>query len=269
MGDARSTRRALGVFGALALGLATALPAAAGTAERIGGDAARAWEPDIRAARDYADSRAGQIGFAVFDMKGRLHHSGGGGRAPMASTFKVMLMVAYLRQRSVEDRPLNDYDKSLIKPMIRRSDNETATRIRDMLGRGPIERLADRARMKHFAWNDIWGMSRTSARDQAFFMRNLRRYVPKRHWSFARRQLANIVSHQRWGVGQAKPRGWKLYFKGGWGSGSGAVDHQVALLTREGRRIGVAILTEDSPTHDYGKQTLEGVAERLLRGLPR
>ena len=170
------------------------------------------------------------VGFAVFDMLGRLHHDGGGGTAPMASTFKVMLMVAYLRQDSVDDRPLNDYDKVLMRPMIRRSDNTSATRIRDMLGQDPIEALADRARMKDFQWNSIWGYCRTSARDQAFFMRTLRRYVPHRHWDFARRQLAHIVPWQRWGVGQVDPDGWKLYFKGGWGSGSGAVDHQVALL---------------------------------------
>ena len=42
-------------------------------------------------------------------------------------------MVAYLRRAS--DRSLTDYDKSLLAPMIRRSDNETASRIDSMLGR--------------------------------------------------------------------------------------------------------------------------------------
>jgi hypothetical protein len=230
---------------------------------------ARQWKPDIAAARDYANSRAGDVGFAVFDLVGRLHHSGGGGRARMASTFKVMLMTAYLRQRSVENRPLNSYDKSLIKPMIRRSANQPATTIRDLLGREPIERLARRAKMKHFVWDDIWGYCKTSARDQAFFMRNLRRYIPKRHWDFARRQLKHIKPSQRWGIGQADPDGWRLFFKGGWGSGTGLVDHQVALLRRDKRRLGVAVLTEVNPSHAYGKQTLEGVFRRLLRGLPR
>ncbi len=64
-----------------------------------------------------------------------------------------------------------------------------------------------------------------------------------------------------------QPSGWALYFKGGWGSGSGAVDHQVALLRRGTRRIAVAIMTTSSPSHEYGKGTLEGVARRLLRGL--
>ena len=186
----------------------------------------------------------------------------------MASTFKVMLMVAYLRQDSVDDRALTNYDKDLIRPMIRRSDNTNATRIRDMLGQGPIESLADRARMKHFKWNSIWGYCKTSARDQAFFMRNLRRYVPNRHWDFARRQLAHIVGRQRWGIGRVNlPPGWDLYFKGGWGISS-VVNHQVVLLRNKRRRVGLAVLTEGNPSHAYGTATLEGVFERLLRGLP-
>ena len=254
------------VFAAAIASTICAAPAAADISKKE----AKRWKPDIASARDFAESRAGHVGFAVFDMKGRIDHHGGGGRAAMASTFKVMLMVAYLRRDSVEDRPLNTYDKSLLKPMIRRSANEPATTIRDMLGQRPIERLADRARMKHFQWNSIWGYCKTSARDQAFFLRNLRRYVPKRHWDFARRQLAHIVSWQRWGIGQVDlPPGWSLYFKGGWGSGSGAVDHQVAQLRNGGRRIGLAVLTEGNPSQAYGNETLEGVFSRLLHRLPR
>jgi beta-lactamase class A len=250
-------------------GLAT-LALAGSASGNVTADEARRWEPDVRAAKRYAESRAGQVGFAVFDMRGRLGHYHGGGRAAMASTFKVMLMVAYLRQDSVGDRPLRKDEKRLIRPMIRRSDNGSATRIRDMLGQGPIEALADRARMRHFQWNPVWGYCRTSARDQAFFLRNLRRYVPVRHWDFARRQLARIVGRQRWGIGEVKlPAGWDLYFKGGWGSRLGGLDHQVVQLRNNRRRIGLAVLTEGNPSHDHGKRTLEGVFRRLLHRLPQ
>jgi beta-lactamase class A len=249
----------------VAFALAVAVPAQADVSQ----NEARKWKPDVGAAKQFAQGRTGQVGFAVFDMKGRLRHHHGGGRAVMASTFKVMLMVAYLRQDHVDDRPLTNAEKDLIRPMIRRSDNSNATRIRDMLGQGPIETLADRARMKHFQWNSIWGYCKTSARDQAFFMRNLRRYVPDRHWDFARRQLARIVPRQRWGIGRVNlPAGWDLYFKGGWGIQS-VVNHQVVQLRNNRRRIGLAVLTEGNPSRSYGSATLEGVFERLLRRLPR
>ncbi len=230
---------------------------------------ARAWKPDVKSARAYASQRAGTVSFTVVDMFGRHYHRRNGEAARAASTFKVMLMTAYLRQRGVRDRDLTGADKDLITPMIRASDNETATRIRDMLGRPPIERLASRARMRDFRWDPIWGNCTTSARDQADFLRDLSKYVPARHWPFARRQLRRIVERQRWGIGEVRPDGWDLLFKGGWGSNTGLVDHQVAQLRLDERRVGLAILTEGNPDHAYGKQTLKGVAQRLLRGLPR
>jgi hypothetical protein len=46
------------------------------------------------------------------------------------------------------------------------------------------------------------------------------------------------------------------------------MDHQVSLLKRGGARIALAVFTSFNPSHAYGKQTLRGVAARLLRGLP-
>jgi hypothetical protein len=60
-----------------------------------------------------------------------------------------------------------------------------------------------------------------------------------------------------------------VYFKGGWGSGRGLVDHQVALLRRGRERVSVAVLTSGSPGHRYATETLRGVFERLLRPLRR
>ena len=72
-------------------------------------------------------------------------------------------------------------------------------------------------------------------------------------------------------LGLARSQGLSLGergdFKGGWGSGTGWVDHQVALLTRGDERVSVAILTYHDGTHAYGLATLRGIAERLLRGL--
>ena len=51
------------------------------------------------------------------------------------------------------------------------------------------------------------------------------------------------------------------------GLGTGRVDHQVALLVKGDQRLAVAVLTADDGTHAAGKQTLEGVFRRLLRGL--
>ena len=186
---------------------------------------------------------------------------------PSASVLKAMLLVAYLRQPSVRERPLRKADRDLLAPMIRWSDNVAATRVRDIVGNDALVRLARRAGMRAFTPAAIWGLSRVDAADQTLFFLHIDGYVPSRHRAYALRLLSSIVPSQRWGIAQVRPPGWALYFKGGWGSGSGAVDHQVALLRRGGRRVSVAILTTSSPSHAYGKATLRGVAARLLRGL--
>lgn len=229
------------------------------------------WEPHFRQARQYAKQRTGKISFAV-DVGWRSQDVRGGLTALTASSIKVMLMAAYLERRSVRPRRLNGNERSLLEAMIRRSDNGAASTVFNQVGETAIRRLAGRAGMKDFRSSVYWGLCRTSARDQAHFMRNLKRYIPARHWRFSSRQLAHITSSQRWGIAEVDHRGWKLYFKGGWGISDGRyggmVDHQIALLQRGRWRIGVAILTQGKHSLTYGNETLKGVASRLLRGLP-
>lgn len=225
------------------------------------------WHPHIADAKRYAKQRAGHVAFAVIDHRGRFRGFRVRATAPSASVFKVMLLVAYLRKRHAGR--LSAADKDLLAPMIRRSDSYAATVVRDRLGRARIERLARIADMRDFEYRWVWGMSRTSPRDQVRFMYRLQSYVPGRHRPYARHLLSHVVDWQRWGIARAAPPGWRLFFKGGWGSGTGWVDHQVALLKRKRRRLAVAVFTQLSPSHRYGKKTLRGVSARLLRGLGR
>jgi beta-lactamase class A len=223
------------------------------------------WSPGIEAARRFAGSREGRVRFAVIDDAGRFRGHRWARTAPMASVFKVMLLATYLRR--ARSRALTEGDRDLLAPMIRWSDNYTAQRVRDIVGPRAIRRLARDADMRHFRLHPTWGLSRTSARDQAHFLYRFERYVPDRHERYARRLLRSIVPSQRWGIPRVAPGDWDVYFKGGWGTGTGRVTHQVAFLESGDERISVAILTEFSPSHRYGTRTVRGVAARLLRGL--
>jgi beta-lactamase class A len=227
---------------------------------------AEKWQPDIAGAARYADGRRGDITFAVRTEE-RLLGRGLDTQVPSASVFKAMLLVTYLRQ--ARDRELTGTDRALLAPMIQRSDNVAATRVRDIVGNAAIMRLARRVGMTRFAVAQIWGLSRITARDQTKFFLHIDRYVPRPHRRYALHLLRTITTSQRWGMGRVIPDGWRLYFKGGWGSGTGAVDHQVGLLRRGPYRVAVAILTVDDGTHAYGKATLRGMAKRLFKGLGR
>jgi Beta-lactamase enzyme family len=241
---------------AAALFAALVLPAGAGAADR--------WKPDVKGAAAWAEGRAGAVTFAV-RTEDRLRGRGLDVQRPAASVFKAMLLVTYVR--AARDRPLNAGDRALLSPMVRRSDNATASQVRNLVGNPAVVRLARRVGMTRFAIASIWGLSRITARDQTRFFLHIDRFVPRRHRAYAMRLLHTIVPFQRWGLAQAIPAGWRLYFKGGWGSGTGAVDHQVGLLRRGPHRVAIAVLTVGNPSHAYGKATLGGMGRRLLRGL--
>jgi hypothetical protein len=224
------------------------------------------WHAHVREAAAYAAGRAGTVSFGVRTRHG-LRGVGVKRTVPSASVVKAMLLVAYLRGPGVRDRDLRPAERALLGPMIRRSDNAAASQVCNIVGTGGLARLAGRAHMRRFHATRPWGLSTIDAADQSRFFLSIDRYVPRRHRRYALRLLGSIVPSQRWGIARERPPGWALYFKGGWGSGTGWVDHQVALLRRGRRRLSVAILITSSPSHAYGNETLRGVAARLLRGL--
>jgi hypothetical protein len=250
--------------GAIATGMCLASLALATAA---GGAAPPHWAPDVAAARHYVSQRAGNVSFCVRTER-RMWGYKRLRVVASASVLKAMLMVAYLNRREVRDRPLRDRDLRLLRPMIRRSDNAAASYVRNLVGNRGLRRLARRVGMRRFTpVAHPWGLSRVNAADQTRFFLHLERYVPKRHRRRALRLLHSIVPSQRWGVAKVVPRHWEVYFKGGWGSGTGLVDHQVALLRRGSYRVSVAVMTTADGSHAYGKATLRGVFRRLLRGL--
>ena len=226
------------------------------------------WHPHMLAAIGYADRRTGDIAFAVRTGDGRFYGYRPDHDEWSASVVKAMLMVAYLDEPSVRGRDLSAREKSLLGPMITESDNDDAQVVFDTVGQGALRALAQRVGMNHFSASPIWGETEVTAADQTKFFLRIDSYITQRHRAYAMSLLAGIVPSERWGIGEVAPKGWKLYFKGGWGYGTGLLDHQVALLVRGCARVSIAVLTMHDGSHAYGKQTLKGIFSRLLRGLP-
>jgi hypothetical protein len=220
------------------------------------------WDRRAESAIDYAKRRAGRVSFAVVGpgggVRGRNIHE----RHRSASVVKAMLLVAYLNEPGVRGARLNQSEKAVLRPMIVRSDNKAASRIRNIVGNDGLVMLARRAKMKDFAPSFSWGSTQISAYDQARFFRRFDAFVPRRHRRFARSLLASVIGPQRWGIPPVRPRGWQVYFKGGWLPPR--VVNQSALVKRGHTRIGIAVLTDDDPSFGYGQQTITGVAKRLL-----
>jgi hypothetical protein len=225
------------------------------------------WNANVAAAAAYAERREGSISFAVADERGRLRGRLASRVYPVRERPEGDAPRRVLNRPSVRARDLADDERALLGPMIRRSANAPASSLVRLLGARPLDRLAARAGMEHFRLRSPGGRSEITARGQARFFRRIDGLSADRHRAYARGLLAGVVPSQRWGIPPAKPPGWRIFLKGGWGSGTGWVTHQAALLERGDRRISLAILTRANPSHAYGVETIEGVARRLLRNV--
>src|SRR3954447_9021225 len=103
--------------------------------------AAAAWKPHVRDARAYAESRRGDIAFSV-RTPGHEWGWRAGRTYPSASVLKAMLMVADLS--SVHPH------RSLLRPMITRSDNNAANQVIGIVGAKGLRKVARRAGMTDF-----------------------------------------------------------------------------------------------------------------------
>ena len=119
-----------------------------------------------------------------------------------------------LRFEALTDKALFENDSELkirvsFDPKARTitvSDNGAASTMIGRLGRTKIEAEARHIGMRSFHLvSGFWGLSPTSARDQAMLFRRLDANLPRRHLTFARRLFASIVSYQRWGVPRGAP----------------------------------------------------------------
>src|SRR4029078_9524668 len=138
-----------------------------------------------------------------------------------------------------------------------------------LVGEVGLDGLARAAGMEHFRLHwPLWGQSEITPRGRALSCQRTDRLLRASRRRYAMQLLATVVSSQRWGVGRVPHGLWSLYFKGGWGSGTGLVDHQVALYRAGGERFSLALFTRFDPSHKYGKETLRRLAARLLRGVP-
>ncbi|MGH3028791.1 MAG: serine hydrolase, partial [Gaiellaceae bacterium] len=204
---------------------------------------AQSWGERRTAAIRYLQNRSGVESFAFIDDRGRLWSYRAWVRAPSASLLKAMLLVAYLNRDSVRGRALRDSDRRLLGPMIRWSDNVTAGSVLNIVGESGLNLVARRANMRWFELRVPWGLSTTTAADQVRFFYRIDRLMPARHRAYGMNLLRRIVPSQRWGIPPVKPDGWSIHFKGGWGTGTGRVTHQSALLRTATKRIALSVIT--------------------------
>ena len=213
----------------------------------------------ILEAQRYAAHRAGNVSFAVMRTDGAIRGLHGNRRAPSASVVKAMLLAAYLRS----GRPLTPLIRATLSPMIRVSDNGAAERIWHIVGASGLQRVGRRVGMTRLETSGWLFDTGITAADQVRLFFHLQDAVGARRLGYAKELLRTIVPYQSWGIpAAARPRGWRVWFKGGWRNG---LTHQSAQLIRGRTKIAICVLTTASPSMVYAEQTISGITRRLIR----
>lgn len=150
--------------------------------------------------------------------------------------------------------------------MITRSDNQAATAIYSQLPRPWVWAEAHRLQLFHLTLPVLrWGSARTTAAEQARLFSTIDTKAPPRHQEFVREALASVVASQRWGAAEARPPGWRLLCKNGWGSPHGELAASLARFEHAPERVTLAVYVTRSPSLPYALKTISGLAHQVLR----
>ncbi len=153
----------------------------------------------------------------------------------------------------------------MLEPMIEASDNAAASQVYGLVGADGLEEVARRADMTRFTASPAWGDSTITAGDYARLFGELDRLAGGDRRDYVRHLLSNITPEQSWGIPASAGDRWEVFFKGGWRpTTSGQLVHQAALVEHGDQRLAVTVLSDGNPSFDYGVETVEGVARRLL-----
>ena len=219
----------------------------------------------LRDAAAYAGRRDGIVAFAVLNTEGKLRGRRMGRVFPAASTVKAMLLAAEVQRLEREHQPLDEETESVLRSMITYSDNDAADAIYARVGDAGMFRIARQAGMDRFTEAGHWGNAQIDAADLARLHWSMQALVDRPHRVFALGLLGSVIAEQSWGIPEAARPKWSVRFKGGW-LPDRALVHQGAELRDDGRRLSIAVLTDEQPSFEYGTETVRGVAARLLSG---
>ena len=193
----------------------------------------------------------------------------------MASVAKVAIMVTVMDQAMRANRPLTEWETSMLRPMITVSDNDAATALWEHIGGGAaVEQTLRSMGLTNTVPNpmEAWGASRSTPKEVALLLTKIvmGEVLDKTNRDLALSLMGQVDPDQTWGISAGVPTDQPLHAdvaikdgwnptQGGWWVNSAGV---VTPLSAQPVYI-LAVLTRQQPSMEYGVATIEGVASRV------
>jgi beta-lactamase class A len=149
--------------------------------------------------------------------------------------------------------------------MIEASDNDDATDLWDQVGGAPaVQAFDDRVGMSQTTAGADWGLTTTTPRDQLTLLKLI--MLPNKVLSessrvFAYELMLHVIPDDYWGISAGPVKGVRVALKNGWLPYRGSWQiNSVGLVRGSGRDYLIAVMTDGSPTEEYGIGTVERIS---------
>jgi hypothetical protein len=232
--------------------------------------------PEGLAAELAARYPARRFSAAVVDDQGCTYLLAPERRMTTASVLKIEVMVGVMLRAQAEGRSLSQWERDRIWPMITESANPPTTELWSSLGGAPgmegIDGQVGLVDTEHAS--PRWGLTTTSALDQARFVRAVWTGVgsplgPAMR-AEARQYLTSVVPSQRWGATAGVPAGWTVGQKNGFAAYEtlGWRINTAGWIERpDGSGWSVVVLSDGWGTEDEGIAAVHELAGRINRAM--
>jgi hypothetical protein len=195
-----------------------------------------------------------------------------------ASVIKVVVMTCVMARAEGQGRLVNEWELSLMWPMITYSDNDATDVLWSDLGGGPgVASCLDALGVSGITpyQGPYWGTSTASAGGMASLVARLTfgEIVNPVHRAVALALMTSVVPEQRWGIpAGADDSGQEIVgVKDGWyPDDDGWRVNSVGFITplQPGAEpYAIAVMTNYQSTQEYGIETIEGLALPVYQAL--
>jgi beta-lactamase class A len=218
--------------------------------------------------------REGHHAVTMYDTVTKVScHTDGTRHFDSASIVKAIILGALLRWHQETGTPLSAWEKDEATLMITESDNDAATALWDEVGMTRLQHFLNLAQMgeTHLGQDGYWGLTQVTAHDEMTLLELLT--LPNSVLSNSSRSyqlglMSRVISSQRWGTPAGAPSDVTVHVKNGWlPDGTGWHINSIGAFTGKNKNYMIAVLTDDSPSEQYGIDTVEDVARVVHRDL--
>jgi hypothetical protein len=229
-------------------------------------------------------ARSGRITAALYDrVTGQTWVLDPGVAEDTASIVKLEILGANLNENESTESPPSGETAGLMAAMIEASDNDAATALWNIAG-GPqgIANFDQLLGMTHTTPSTQllipgtslpgWGLTTTTARDQLRIMRAFAygtRLLTPAAQQYGVSLMENVEAGQNWGVSFGVTPGTTIALKNGWLplAGAGWQVNSVGWISGHGRNYVLAVLTDGSPSEQYGIDSIQEISASVFDSL--